>query len=81
MTDVLIVLLLLAHSWYPPQCCADKDCKEVPCSEIARAGNVYLYHEMSFPSLSHAYSPDGKCHVCVYGKIPRCIFTPLPAGA
>ncbi len=87
---LVFVPLLLAHSWYPSRCCADQDCKEVPCEQVERLGpaskegNIYRYRPSAteyrdFQANQHAYSPDGRCHVCLYVRSPRCIFTPVPA--
>jgi hypothetical protein len=91
MKHMLIVAIVLAHDapsgWqYPSQCCTNQHCREVPCSTIERLGDtIYRYHRsttfyLDFPAITHAYSPDGKCHTCINGHQPLCIFTPIPAG-
>jgi hypothetical protein len=76
---------LLAHSWYPPDCCGDGDCHPVPCREISKAKNNYwVWQGYYFTQPQHHFSPDGACHVCLDRKyplmgtlVPRCIFTPV----
>lgn len=81
MKFLFISLFILTHSWYPPYCCAEKDCKEVPCSTIAHVGNTYKYTSdktYEFQEGMHQFSPDGLCHVCMWTGYPKCIFTPAP---
>jgi hypothetical protein len=83
--DIRVLLLtgfLLAHDWYPAECCSGQDCHPVPCEEID--GN--LYRNTIFPSVRQ--SLDDKCHACFierhgyeHGKgelhyiVPFCLFT------
>ena len=39
----LLAGLILIHSWYPNECCADKDCHPVPCDEISEAENGAMH--------------------------------------
>lgn len=80
---LLFSAIILAHSWYPSECCSDHDCQPVPCGEISRAGKDFVWqHEgrrVTFSAASEKTSPDGACHVCaaekaIYG---RCIFLSL----
>ena len=84
MKQLTIVALVLAHSWYPKDCCHDKDCHPVPCAEIhvepdgsVRFGRVY------FPRNMIHESRDAYCHVCTsfpnaenLNQIPQCVFVP-----
>ena len=69
----LISAVLLAHDWYPPECCNGNDCIQVPCAEVADGK-----WQGRSPG-SHRPSPDGKCHICIgaggRGKF-YCMFTP-----
>jgi hypothetical protein len=72
------------HSWYPKECCHDKDCHPVPCAEIhlepdgyVRVGRVYFP-----PNMIHE-SRDSYCHICtsfpnadMLNQIPQCVFVP-----
>jgi hypothetical protein len=67
MENLTIAALMLAHSWYPQECCHDKDCHPIPCAELTVTSNgdamwkgvLYFSPSMLRDSL------DGQCHVCV----------------
>lgn len=78
---ILIFLLstssVLAHSWYPTECCSDKDCKPIPCESIGEdaKGNL-TYNGFTFTKDKEHPSKDSSCHVCIFnGNAPICIFT------
>jgi hypothetical protein len=77
----LLAGLILIHSWYPNECCADKDCHPVPCDEISEGENGAMHWKnLIFEGSQIRTSPDGECHVCHLlheGRpvIPICIFT------
>jgi hypothetical protein len=55
---LIVAALMLAHSWYPRECCHDKDCHPVPCAEIhfepdgsVRFGHVYFPPNMIHESI------------------------------
>src|SRR5262245_18370937 len=77
-----------AHSWYDENCCRDKDCHPVPCEQIEKLREGYLWrdaatkHTHLFPKDRLKASHDEACHVCVSpGTIPSgiCLYLPLPA--
>ena len=79
-----------SHDWYPKNCCENRDCHPVDCTQISKDTIYYHYQNMLFSTPQHAFSPDGKCHVCYHYqfirerqgvKIPRCIFTPHPLSS
>jgi hypothetical protein len=76
MRHLLLAATLLAHDWYPKECCSDHDCRPVSCTEVVE--HEWQGHRFN----SSRPSPDGKCHVCIYQPSgypsPRylCIFTP-----
>jgi len=83
-----IVALMLVHSWYDDKCCHDKDCRPVPCEEIEKISDGWLWRDRAteqrhwFPHDRLKASHDDACHVCVSPKtIPSgiCIYLPLPA--
>jgi hypothetical protein len=73
--------VLLVHSWYSEDCCHDRDCHPVPCSEISRDSNgdfiwkpetrfagpseQRLPTEVLFPKKRLKVSQDEACHVCI----------------
>ena len=74
-TTAAVVVVLLVHDWYPSVCCANRDCRPVPCETIEEWQQKFSNWGL------HAQSPDGRCHVCI-GRgsgYPRCIFTPSPS--
>ena len=77
----LLAGLILIHSWYPNECCADKDCHPVPCDEISEGENGAMHWKnLIFEGSQIRISPDSECHVCHLlheGRpvIPICIFT------
>jgi len=81
----LLVGILLVHSWYPIECCTDKDCRPVPCEQIEKLGDGFVWLEHStkqkhyFPKNRLQPSQDDVCHVCVSPKTwPSgiCLFVP-----
>jgi hypothetical protein len=78
----------LIHSWYDDKCCHDKDCRPVPCEEIEKISDGWLWRDGAtkqrhwFPHDRLKASHDDACHVCVSPKmIPSgiCIYLPLLA--
>ena len=74
-----------AHSWYPKECCHDKDCRPIPCAEltVTANGDVMWKGVFYFSSPMLRDSLDGQCHVCVEGLnanipyyLPLCVFVP-----
>jgi hypothetical protein len=83
-----LVALMLIHSWYDDKCCHDKDCRPVPCEEIEKISDGWLWRDRAteqrhwFPHDRLKASHDDACHVCVSPQtIPSgiCIYLPLPA--
>lgn len=71
------VFLLLAHSWYPPECCSDRDCHAVPHSEVRLVPGGYSYRGEFIPEAKARIGKDADYHVCFYpeGKL-ICFFKP-----
>jgi hypothetical protein len=80
----LVLALMLAHSFYSPSCCSDKDCRPVPCEEmkiVKRGENeIAFWHGLKFLEVKTA--PDGGCHVCTGTstgtEFPICAYKPMP---
>jgi len=80
----ILGIIALAHSWYPPECCSDQDCKSVPCESIQELPNGNLrYENLEYTRDKVKPSQDKNCHVCVSSYAdkdyklnynPRCIF-------
>lgn len=70
-------LITLVHSWYPSECCSEKDCKPVPCTDLLEQSNgTWLYDTMVFRLDQVKPSLDGLCHACFndYTMKPLCLF-------
>lgn len=80
MLFYIVVMLWLAlrpadaHSWYPSNCCGDKDCYPVPCDQIHSEGDALIWHNMSIAKFKAQASPDGQCHVCATDFGIICIY-------
>jgi len=86
-------MILLAHSWYPLECCSGNDCKPVACHLISQeertnahgyAIELYVYSEVGWKPFyimaeKARPSPDDKCHVCIWNGTQnlRCLFLPV----
>lgn len=83
---MILTLWLLAHSWYPTECCSDGHCAPVPGKQVTISADGYEVHYRD-PTVTYYApkwmvkpSPDGKYHLCVVGGKPVCFFAPQ-AGA
>jgi hypothetical protein len=60
---LLMTFTARSHDWYPPACCSDKDCEEVPAPTEGGGGFIFpdgrsvLYRAVQ-------PSPDGAWHLC-----------------
>jgi hypothetical protein len=77
-----------AHSWYSEKCCHDKDCHPVPCEEIEKISDGWIWRDLAtkqrhwFPHDRLKASHDDACHVCVSPMTIAsgiCLYMPLPA--
>lgn len=78
----------LAHSWYPFECCSEKDCFPVPVNEVRIVPGGWTLHDGTMIEYAEARpSPDGKFHVCRrqdgtgplirMHKKPACFWAPI----
>jgi hypothetical protein len=76
-----------AHSFYPTECCSGQDCQPVDCDALREEehGAVsYSPKTAAYPPEKPATyiftrdrvkpSQDDRCHVCVNGGRPLCVF-------
>ena len=65
----------LAHSWYPQECCSDKDCAPVDDVEVVEGGyrtqGLFVAKNRARPSL------DARYHLCRHQNYVFCFFVPL----
>ena len=69
-----VALFMLAHSWYPNECCHDMDCRPVPCAELVISGSSAAWRGHNWRTARA--SPDQACHVCVHNGTVTCVFVP-----
>ena len=95
LTCTLLVLILpataLAHSWYPYECCSDRDCYPVAIEQVTSTQGGWMLKDGTFIGHREARpSPDGRFHICRYedgkGKMisipgkPACFWAPIGAS-
>ena len=67
--------MILAHNWYPANCCSDKDCIPIPCDQIIETVKGYSYKGLEFATSSVYPSLDQFCHACINNfGMPLCLF-------
>lgn len=61
-----------AHSFYPWECCSDKDCEMLAARSIQRDGETWLLpNGERIPNSAARESPDQDFHWCRYANGPR----------
>lgn len=72
----LLAAVILAHSWYPYECCSDRDCHKVTDAREVQGG--YTAEGIFFPKALVKPSRDGDFHACYHPttKKPICFFVP-----
>lgn len=69
-----------AHSWYPADCCSDRDCAPIPSSDVDETAEGFVIKSTGeFIERSKAkMAPDDQFHICRYpsSKIIICFFQP-----
>ncbi len=81
----------LAHSFYPYECCSDRDCYPVAVENVRTLPGGWALEDGTFIGFREArVSPDNKYHVCRYedgkGKMisvpgkPACFWAPVGAS-
>lgn len=78
----------LAHSWYPYECCSEKDCFPVEARDVREVRGGWELSDSTFIPYHEARpSPDGKFHVCRHSngqgalirlpEKPACFWAPV----
>lgn len=78
---MILLAVMLAHSWYSQACCGGSHCHPVACTTLVTNsdGSVDWTGLHFAPEQVHA-SQDALCHVCVAypahtrGRAPLCAF-------
>lgn len=77
-----------AHSWYPSECCSNRDCMPADGIEVdvrgdlqVRVGTTRIWIPRGFATRA---SPDNRMHICYHiddftFAMPLCLF--VPAGS
>jgi hypothetical protein len=88
MGCVIVMFLLLvrpasAHSWYPGECCSDKDCRELQDWEVTEQNGGFSVASDKGSALFHTPyakvrpSQDKKFHKCEGTSSLLCFFAPM----
>lgn len=76
----IFAVIVLAHDWYPHECCKDGTCRPIPCSELREhPTKPYLMRGDDWIEKSEVRaSPDGQCHTCDVSEAGRmyCVWVP-----
>lgn len=78
----LLAAVILAHSWYPHECCSDQDCRPVPCADLTehpQLPHLLMHGAHHIHKNEVRVSPDGQCHVCesITSAKMYCAWQPL----
>lgn len=72
-----VVTLARAHSFYPPECCSDRDCWPADGASApgepqpVETASGWLLHDGTWVARGEERpSPDGRYHVCRAGGVP-----------
>jgi hypothetical protein len=72
-------ITLLAHSWYPQECCNGIDCGPIESSRVQVTETGYVVDGLwKYDFKSARLSEDDHYHLCGAGRgvIPYCFFAP-----
>lgn len=83
-----LVAPALAHSWYPFECCSERDCFPVPVQDVKIIKGGWMLHDGTVIEHAEARpSPDGRFHLCRHNdgkgglirkhKAPACFWAPI----
>lgn len=82
LTVVMLGGTALGHSWYPVQCCVERDCFPVPDDDVKQTVSGWRVGATGeiVPFGKAAFSPDGRFHRCTedgeIGARTLCLFVP-----
>jgi len=77
---MILELLILAHSWYPADCCSGEDCRPVPASDLRELDKgewLYIPLALVYQKRQVFPSQDSNYHVCYtrwWPKASLCLF-------
>lgn len=76
----------IAHSWYDPICCSDRDCEPLPDGAVTMqpegyhvtyTGKMGLRVDVIVPYEKAKPSQDGKFHGCATAERFLCLYVPM----
>jgi len=77
---IIFASMLLAHSWYPSECCSERDCYPINCSEVKKINGGYDYKGIFFSNNQVKQTPEDQvgCHACSHldREYGICLFLP-----
>ncbi len=81
LAGVVFVVAARAHSWYPPNCCSDRDCAPLEQSRVRQTVDGYFIDEVYFIPHAQVKIPfDGDYHGCFSSTGALvCFFAPKPS--
>jgi hypothetical protein len=75
-----------AHSWYPLDCCSERDCRRIEASEVRELSYTQVLDLVTGTVVTGSkvrQSQDGDWHICnLFGDRkakPLCVFRPVPS--
>lgn len=88
---VLSCTKALSHSWYPWECCSEKDCAPIPAKDVKVIKGGWQLADGTIIEHGEARSsPDGQFHACRRNdgtgnlirmhKAPACFWAPMGAS-
>lgn len=75
---LIAALIVPAHSWYPSECCSDKDCAIVQGwrVQVTSSGGYVLDSRWNIAASVAKVSPDENYHACIRNGQVVCFFAP-----
>jgi hypothetical protein len=75
----LLIGFYLAHSWYPSDCCSDRDCHPVSADAVHQMQDGYEAEGIFYPESLVKPSRDARYHACSIPETGKalCFFVPL----
>ncbi len=62
---ILAFMFMMVHTWYPPECCSEKDCELIEDGKVIDMPDGYLFpNGQTVPHNLTRNSHDGRYHWC-----------------
>lgn len=77
---LLATTLAFSHSWYPRECCSERDCQQIASEEVrVLPQGGYQWRDHTIPQGKVRFSPDDHYHICIFSGRVLCFFAPQPS--